>query len=50
MGKKTSNWAEKWLRLRKILSCSHCPAHGGENAKRKSKHGAKKPKYKNKRK
>lgn len=29
--------------------CDICPIHGGENARR-SKHGAKKPRYKNKRK
>lgn len=32
------------------LSCSFCPPNKGENAKRKAKHGNKKPKYKTKRK
>lgn len=49
MGKKTLNWVEKRLRLEKVLFCSYCPPNGGENAKRKSRHGTKKPKYKNKR-
>lgn len=35
---------------RKSLSCSFCKPNKGENAKRKAKHGNKKPKYKNKRK
>ncbi len=26
------------------LNCAYCPPHKGENAKRKPKHGAKKPK------
>lgn len=32
------------------LKCSICPPNGGENTKRKGKHGKTKPKYKNKRK
>ena len=32
------------------LLCSICPPNKGENAKRKSMHGNKKPRYKNKRK
>lgn len=35
---------------RNQLSCSFCRPNKGENAKRKAKHGNKKPKYKNKRK
>lgn len=34
---------------RKDLSCSFCPPNKGENEKRKSKRGNKKPKYKDKR-
>jgi hypothetical protein len=33
--------------LRERQRCSICPPNKGENAKRKAKHGNKKPKYKN---
>jgi len=50
LAKKTFSWAEKWKRLDKILSCSFCPPHGGENLKRTPpKHGKTKPRYKDKR-
>ncbi len=35
---------------RRQLSCSICPPNRGENAKRQPKHGAKKPRKKDKRK
>lgn len=34
---------------RKKQSCSFCPPNKGENRKNVSKHGSKKPKYKNRR-
>lgn len=34
---------------RRRLKCSICPPNKGENEKRKAKHGAKKPRSKNKR-
>jgi hypothetical protein len=34
---------------REDLRCSFCPPNRGENSSRKAKHGAKKPKYKDKR-
>ena len=38
------------IKRRAQLSCSICPPNQGENASRKPKHGAKKPKGKDKRK
>jgi len=40
----------KLLKKLKDLSCSFCRPHQNENAGRKAKHGAKKPKKKDKRK
>lgn len=34
---------------RQMQSCSICPPNKGENARRKAKHGNKKPKYKDRR-
>lgn len=39
----------KIKRKRDTLRCDICPPNRGENAKRKAKHGNKKPKYKDKR-
>ena len=57
MSLKRSKEQEKWEtnstvvnRFRRgYLRCSICPPNKGENAKRKPKHGNKKPKYKDKR-
>lgn len=44
---ETNRKATKWMRLKKLLSCTFCPPHKFENATRKpSKHGTTKPKYK----
>jgi len=40
----------KKVKRRTTGKCPICPAHGGENATRKGKHGVTKPKYKDKRK
>lgn len=46
--KKTDNPREyKMLKKQTDLRCPICPPHKGENAGRHVKHGAKKPKYKN---
>lgn len=46
----TNNTVDDRERRKKNLSCSYCKPNKGENASRKSKHGAKKPKRKDKRK
>jgi len=46
--KETNSSVIKKLR-KNLLSCSFCPAHGGENLKRSPpKYGVTKPKYKDK--
>lgn len=48
--KKTDNPREYKISKRRVsLSCDICPPHRGENAGRKPKYGAQKPKSKNKR-
>lgn len=39
----------KTKRLLASLKCTYCPPHAGENLTRNAKHGAQKPKSKNKR-
>ena len=46
---ETNSKVIKRKRLNKVLSCRFCPPNGGENAKRRAKHGATKPRYKDKR-
>lgn len=48
ISKEPSSKELKIKHRRDTLRCDICPPNRGENAKRKSKHGAKTPKYKTK--
>lgn len=52
MDKETNSRAYKGARKQHICvetgKCTICPMHGGENASRAGKHGAKKPRKKDK--